>query len=59
VIEAAHPKAVVSLVDLRAIESLKEEEKLTGEPFSVPSSFLGVIQEHLERDISRCGAVCE
>jgi hypothetical protein len=50
VIEAAHPKAVVSLVDLRAIESFKEEEKLAGEPFSVPSSTLGVIQEHLERD---------
>jgi hypothetical protein len=43
VIKATHPKAVVSLVDLTAIESLEEEEKLAGELFSVPSSTLGVI----------------
>ena len=51
-IKATHPKAMVSLVDLRAVESLEEEEKLAGELFSVPGLTLGVMQECLENDIS-------
>ncbi|KAG0591268.1 hypothetical protein KC19_1G162400 [Ceratodon purpureus] len=49
-IAATQPKAVVALVDLEAIESFREEERVAGESFAVPSSVLGVIREHVERD---------
>lgn len=52
-VAATQPKAVVALVDLEAIESFREEEKLAlkeGGSFRVPTSVLGVIQENIERD---------
>jgi hypothetical protein len=52
-IAATQPKAVVALVDLEAIESFREEERLAGEEsesFGVPTSGLGVVREHIGRD---------